>query len=77
MVSDSGGVKEEARALRRPVIGNFSTLVNPRPGIGREAAQVLDAVDGHLGWRSGIECPYGDGHASEHTVRAIRHLAAS
>ena len=55
----------------------FSTLVNPGPGIGSEAARVLDAVDGHLGWLSGIECLYGDGHASEHAVRAIRHLSAS
>ena len=89
VVSDSGGVEEEASVLKRPVIvvrnsterpeviNTFSALVNPGPGIGSEVARVLDAVDGHLGWLSGIECPYGDGHASEHTVSEIRHLAAS
>lgn len=89
VVSDSGGVEEEASVLKRPVIVvrnsterpnvicTFSTLVNPGPGIGSEAARVLDAVDRHLGWLSGIECVYGDVQASEHTVRAIRHLAAS
>lgn len=62
---------------RPEVIGTFSALVNPGPGIGSEAARIQAAGDGHLGWQSGIEYPYGDGHASKHTVRVIRHLAAS
>ncbi len=65
-------------SMERPeVIGTFSALVNPGPGIGSEAARILATVDGHLGWLSGIEYPYSDGHASEHIVRAIRHLATS
>ena len=89
VVPDSGGVQEEASVLKRPVIvvrnsterpeviGTFSTLVNPGPEIGSEAARVLENIDGHLDHLSHIVCPYGDGHASEHTVAAIRHLVAS
>jgi hypothetical protein len=64
--------------MERPeVIGTFSALVNPGPGIGSEAARILATVDGHLGWLSGIEYPCSDGHASKYTVRVICHLAAS
>jgi UDP-N-acetylglucosamine 2-epimerase len=89
VVSDSWGVEEEAGVLKRPVIvvrnsterprviNTFSTRVNRGRGIGSEEARALDAVGGHLGWLPGIECPYGGGHASEHTARAMRHLAAS
>ena len=41
--------------------------------VGMRRARALARHD----WLSGIERPYGDGHASEHIVRAIRHLVTS
>lgn len=89
LVSDSGGVQEEASVLKRPVIvvrrsterpevqGTFATLVPPGPGICELAA---DWIDGLAALHARLEhepCPYGDGTASARTVAAIRELAAS
>jgi len=83
LVSDSGGVQEEASIVKRPVLvvrtsterpevlGTFATLVAPGPGIGaraREWAREIDAL--HLRLAT-TPTPYGDGHAGERIAAAI------
>jgi UDP-N-acetylglucosamine 2-epimerase (non-hydrolysing) len=89
VVSDSGGVQEESSVLKRPVVvvrqsterpevlGSFSALTPPGPGIGHEARRFLDDVSGHHARLAALATPYGDGHASERTVRAIERIARS
>jgi UDP-N-acetylglucosamine 2-epimerase (non-hydrolysing) len=88
LVSDSGGVQEEASIVKRPVvvvrvsterpevIGTFAELVAPGAGIGelgRAWAADLPAVHAHL---ATLPTPYGDGHAGERTAAAIAGLLA-
>jgi UDP-N-acetylglucosamine 2-epimerase (non-hydrolysing) len=80
MVSDSGGIAEEASVVKRPlvvvrnsterpeVMGTFAVLVQPGPSIGNEARRLLDAGWSHL---ADIPSPYGDGTASEASLRAL------
>ena len=77
LVSDSGGVQEEASIVKTPlvvvrnsterpeVIGTFATRVSPGPGI-VEAAQEMLARD-----LTGYHTPYGDGTASEKSLQAL------
>ncbi|WET81004.1 UDP-N-acetylglucosamine 2-epimerase (non-hydrolyzing) [Amycolatopsis sp. QT-25] len=86
LVSDSGGIQEEASVLKRPVIvvrrsterpeisGDFGTLVPPGPRIGAEAALWLDDVAGHRERLRHIPSPYGDGSASRRIVDAIEGM---
>jgi UDP-N-acetylglucosamine 2-epimerase (non-hydrolysing) len=86
LVSDSGGVQEEASLVKRPVlvvrasterpevIGTFAELVAPGESIstwGRAWAGDLEAVHARL---AGEPTPYGDGHAGERVVAAISRL---
>jgi UDP-N-acetylglucosamine 2-epimerase (non-hydrolysing) len=86
MVSDSGGVQEEASVLKRPVLvvrasterpevlGTFSELVPPGPRIGEVATgwiAELEALHGRLDRTPG---PYGDGSASRRSVAALQRL---
>lgn len=86
LVSDSGGMQEEASLLKRPVIvvrrsterqevqGTFAELVPPGPrvgALGREWCADLDAVHERL---AGIPSPYGDGSASTQIVELVRGL---
>jgi UDP-N-acetylglucosamine 2-epimerase (non-hydrolysing) len=83
LVSDSGGVQEEASILGRPVIvarrstersevlGSFATLVDPASGIGPAAASLAGDVAGAHERLAGLESPYGDGHAAERIAAAI------
>jgi UDP-N-acetylglucosamine 2-epimerase (non-hydrolysing) len=86
MVSDSGGVQEEASVLRRPVIvvrnsterpevlGTFARLVPPGPGIA-ELAATWTADLGALHQRlRALPSPYGDGSASTRCVAATHDL---
>lgn len=83
LVSDSGGVQEEASILKRPVLvvrtsterpevlGTFADLVGPGAAIGERArawAGDLDALHERL---SATPTPYGDGHAGERIAAAI------
>ena len=85
LVSDSGGVQEEVSVYKRSVIvvrrsterpevlGTFAELVGP-DGIGEVAGRWLEDIDGlHAGLRE-LASPYGDGSASELTVKAIGEL---
>ncbi|MFI9452721.1 non-hydrolyzing UDP-N-acetylglucosamine 2-epimerase [Amycolatopsis sp. NPDC052450] len=88
LISDSGGIQEEASVLKRPVIvvrrsterpeisGDFGTLVPPGPRIGAEAAVWLDDVAGHRERLRHIPSPYGDGFASQRIVDAIGEMVA-
>ncbi|EOD63014.1 non-hydrolyzing UDP-N-acetylglucosamine 2-epimerase [Amycolatopsis vancoresmycina] len=87
LVSDSGGIQEEASVLKRPVVvvrrsterpeiaGTFGTRVLPGPGIGAEVARWLDDVAGHRERLRHVESPYGDGSASARIVAALGALA--
>jgi len=84
MVSDSGGIAEEASVVKRPVVvvrnsterpevmGTFAVLVQPGPQIGAEARRWLDKGWAHL---ENIPSPYGDGTASQKSLEALaEHL---
>jgi UDP-N-acetylglucosamine 2-epimerase (non-hydrolysing) len=86
MISDSGGVQEEASIVKRPVLvvrqsterpevlGTFAERVEPGPAIGTAAARILDdpaAVHAYLATRPS---PYGDGTASERSIGALSDL---
>jgi len=84
MVSDSGGIAEEASVVKRPlvvvrnsterpeVMGTFATRVSAGPAIGEAARRNLEE-----GWAAlqDLPSPYGDGSASIKSVEAlIAHL---
>jgi UDP-N-acetylglucosamine 2-epimerase (non-hydrolysing) len=86
LVSDSGGVQEEASIVKRPVlvvrasterpevIGTFAELVAAGPAIGargREWAADLVAIHARL---ADEPCPYGTGDAGVRTAKAIGAL---
>lgn len=85
-VADSGGIQEEVSVLKRPlvvvrrsterpeVIGTFARRVEPGPGIGQAAREVLDDLEATLTRLAGIPSPYGDGTAARKSVAAIRML---
>jgi UDP-N-acetylglucosamine 2-epimerase (non-hydrolysing) len=82
IVSDSGGIQEEASVLKRPVVvvrrsterpevqGTFARLV-PADGIGAAVTSWLDELrlDPHRLER--LPSPYGSGQASERCVAAL------
>lgn len=86
MLSDSGGVQEEASVIKRPavvvrrsterpeVLGTFATLVpslTELPDVVNQLLAQLDRVHRRL---ADIPSPYGDGHASVRCVRQIARL---
>lgn len=88
LVSDSGGVQEEASIVKRPVLvvrasterpevlGTFAELVSPGQSIsehGRAWVRDLDGLHARLATQP---TPYGDGHAGERTAAAISELQA-
>ena len=80
LISDSGGIAEEASVLKRPLIvvrnsterpevmGTFAVRVLPGPAIGEEASRLLAQ-----GWKglAEVPSPYGDGSASEKSLTAL------
>jgi UDP-N-acetylglucosamine 2-epimerase (non-hydrolysing) len=80
LISDSGGIAEEASVVKRPlvvvrnsterpeVMGTFATLVRAGPQIGEAARQRLEQGWDHL---ASLPSPYGDGSASRKTVEAL------
>jgi UDP-N-acetylglucosamine 2-epimerase (non-hydrolysing) len=86
LVSDSGGVQEEASLVKRPVLvvrrsterpevlGTFAELVAPGTAIGecgRAWAAAVPAMHARL---TAEPSPYGDGRAGERTVAALTRL---
>jgi UDP-N-acetylglucosamine 2-epimerase (non-hydrolysing) len=88
LVSDSGGLVEEASVLKRPIAvvrrsterpevqGTFAELVAAGPAIGRQVRAWLDDLDAHHRRLAEIPTPYGDGQASAKCIAAVRHVAA-
>ncbi|KFU76683.1 UDP-N-acetylglucosamine 2-epimerase (non-hydrolysing) [Amycolatopsis lurida] len=86
LISDSGGIQEEASVLKRPVVvvrrsterpeisGVFGTLVPPGPRIGTETDRWLGDVAGHRERLRSLPSPYGDGSASRRIVEAIEAM---
>ncbi|WP_410636408.1 non-hydrolyzing UDP-N-acetylglucosamine 2-epimerase [Amycolatopsis sp. cmx-4-83] len=82
LVSDSGGIQEEASVLKRPVIvvrrsterpeiaGTFGVRVPAGPRIGEEAARWLEDVAGHRERLRYLPSPYGDGTAAARIAAA-------
>jgi UDP-N-acetylglucosamine 2-epimerase (non-hydrolysing) len=83
LVSDSGGVQEEASVVKRPVIvvrnsterpevlGTFAERVEPGPAIGELARdRIADPAALHAAL-SVLPSPYGDGSASQRCIQAI------
>lgn len=88
LVSDSGGIQEEATVLRRPLIvvrrsterpealGGFAVLVEPGPAIGRHARRLLSDPAGVRRELEGLRTPFGDGHASTRIEALVRERFA-
>jgi UDP-N-acetylglucosamine 2-epimerase (non-hydrolysing) len=83
LVSDSGGVQEEASIVKRPVLvvrasterpevlGTFAELIAAGPAIGaRGRAWTADLAAIHTRLAT-VPTPYGDGHAGTHIATAI------
>ena len=86
LVTDSGGVQEEASVIGRPaivvrrsterpeVLGTFTTRVDPGPAIGAAAIAILSDLP-ELHARLGVlASPYGTGEARFLTIAAIERL---
>jgi UDP-N-acetylglucosamine 2-epimerase (non-hydrolysing) len=86
LVSDSGGVQEEASVIKRPVVvvrnsterpevqGTFAELVAPGPEIGRVARRWwAELTDLHARLAT-TPSPYGEGDASARSVAALDDL---
>jgi UDP-N-acetylglucosamine 2-epimerase (non-hydrolysing) len=86
LVSDSGGVQEEASLVKRPVlvvrrsterpevVGTFAELVAPGPRVGERARAWAASVDAMHARLATEPSPYGDGHAGRRTVAAVADL---
>lgn len=86
IVTDSGGIQEEASIVSRPVIvvrrsterpeglGTVSTLVGIGPAIGNATRAVLADLDATHRRLAALGPLYGDGHAAPRTVAAITAL---
>ena len=86
LVSDSGGIQEEASVLKRPVIvarnsterpevlGTFARLVRPGEDLTAAANEWLQDVGALHERLAQIATPYGDGTASERSVEPMKRL---
>lgn len=83
LISDSGGVQEEASIVKRPlivvrnsterpeVIGTFARRVLPGIEITAAATEIIASLDAVHARLADLESPYGDGTASERSLAAI------
>jgi UDP-N-acetylglucosamine 2-epimerase (non-hydrolysing) len=86
LVSDSGGVQEEASILKRPVLvvrnsterpeilGTFAQLAPPGPMISLWIGQLLADVPGLHARLGAMPSPYGDGTSAPRSAAAISIL---
>lgn len=87
LVSDSGGIQEEATVLGRPVLvvrdsterpealGLFTRLVTPQT-LAWETAALLASAEQTLAGLDALPSPFGDGHATERIAEHIRSAVA-
>jgi UDP-N-acetylglucosamine 2-epimerase (non-hydrolysing) len=87
LVSDSGGVQEEASVYKRPVVvvrrsterpevlETFTTLATPE-GFGDDVKRWLVDLEANLDRLRVTPSPYGDGDASRLSAAAVRRLVA-
>jgi UDP-N-acetylglucosamine 2-epimerase (non-hydrolysing) len=87
LISDSGGVQEEASIIKRPVIvvrrsterpevlGTFATLVEPGADFAALAASWLQDLPERHATLAALPSPYGDGTASAQIAAAVREIA--
>lgn len=85
LVSDSGGVQEEACIVKRPVVivrnsterpeilGTFAHLVAPGPAIGNKVGELLNRLPAVHAELAALPYPYGE-NAAENVVNAIDEL---
>ncbi len=85
LVSDSGGIQEEATVIGRPVfvvrdsterpeaLGSFTRLVTPQE-LAPAASALLGAIGPALARLATLPSPFGDGHA---TARIAAHIRAA
>lgn len=88
LVSDSGGVQEEASIVKRPllivrrsterpeVLGTFATLVPDPADIARTAERLLCRIDDLHRELARLHCPYGDGRAAERCIQQLPRVLA-
>jgi UDP-N-acetylglucosamine 2-epimerase (non-hydrolysing) len=86
LISDSGGLQEEASIIKRPlivvrrsterpeVLGTFVRLVQPGPDVSTTASEWLVDIEARHHELEAIPTPYGDGTASQQSVAAIQAL---
>jgi UDP-N-acetylglucosamine 2-epimerase (non-hydrolysing) len=86
LISDSGGVQEEASIIKRPVLvvrnsterpeilGTFAQLVPPGPLMSTWVGQLLVDVEGLHARLSAMPSPYGDGTSAPRSAAAISIL---
>ncbi|MFE7368634.1 non-hydrolyzing UDP-N-acetylglucosamine 2-epimerase [Streptomyces anulatus] len=86
LISDSGGIQEEATVLGRPLVAvrksterpeamaDFADLVAPGPGIGTAARRRLSEGEAGLRRLASLPSPFGDGHASERIAALIAQV---
>jgi UDP-N-acetylglucosamine 2-epimerase (non-hydrolysing) len=86
VLTDSGGIQEEAPSLGKPVLVMRETTERPEgvamgtaklvgtdpEKILAEASRLLDDPVAYQAMSQAIN-PYGDGHAAERIVQALRH----
>ena len=88
LVSDSGGVQEEASVVKRPVVvvrrsterpeilGTFAQLVPPGPMIGAWVEQLAADLPALHAGSPRLPSPYGDGTSARRSVAAITVMLA-
>ena len=88
LVTDSGGLQEEASVVKRPVVvvrrsterpeilGTFAQLVPPGPMIGAWVEQLLIDLPSRHADLARLPSPYGDGTSARRSVAAITVMLA-